>query len=1005
MTALATHPIDAADASPCTMRYRRVRDSPKRSPRRSPPEDQVIQSMPDVSPTKWHRGAHHLVLRDLPARARASPATTPSIPTYAYLFNSYYETVGPRHPRPQRGLLSRPIGRRESRATGRTSTPRWTSSSTSATSTGPTSPHSSSSALHHEQQHQELLLMDIKHVLLVQPDRSGLRRRRRARSRTMLGRMRVRRRRRRPRRDRPRRTTGFAFDNESPRHKVYLEPFRIADRLVTRGRVARVHRRRRLPPAGALALRRLVRGAGARVGRTAVLARRRRRRLVVLHARRPPRRSIPSEPVVHVSHYEADAFARWRGARLPTEFEWEHARRVGPTTASRRPHRAAPAAAPTGRRRRSATSGSGPRARTCPIRASSPRAGAVGEYNGKFMSGQMMLRGGACVTPAGHARVDLPQLLSARQSLDVRGRTPRGGQLVTTDSEETRVAERPARRRRVSTYTSPPTTSRTRCASTPTGPALDPRTSRRSGSTTTAASQLFDEITRLPEYYPTRCERAILVERAHEIAQRDRRRHARRARIGNVGEDADPARRAARRGHDHALRAVRRERADVARRGRRGRAGVPGASTCTRSSATSTLTSARSRAAAGGSSRSSAGRSATSLPRRAGRVPARGRRRARSRRLLPARSRPRQGRRSPRSRVRRRAGRHRRVQQERARGDEPRARRRLRRRRASSTSRCSSTRRERIEMRLRSTDAHTVQVRALELDVPFAAGEEMRTEVSAKFTREQVADELADAGHAASLEWWTDPDGDFALVAGPAQADPRYRRRRAGGSGHDREAVGHLEHAHDLAVHLDREVTAHDRDVVEPQRADPVGDRRREVQLGVADVGLEAQHRAQEQQRRRRRPRLRRARRRDSSPGSSRRVAVDAREQLGQAGRRTTVTRRRARASPGAPRRRSRNASAPRRRSRCRAATRCRSDTRSGCSRRSSVESVRTPHPLNMPLRQRACAPRAAPSPRRRCPSRGSGPCSSRRRRCAACRGRVPSRSSRRRRSRPRSRR
>ena len=111
---------------------------------------------------------------------------------------------------------------------------------------------------------------------------------------------------------------------------------------------------------------------------------------------------------------------------------------------------------------------------------------------------------------------------------------------------------------------------------------------------------------------------------------------------------------------------------------------------------------------------------------------------------------------------------HRGVQQERARGDEPRARRRLRRDRFEHVAVFEQDTAQ-IEMRLRALDDHTVQVRALELEVPFAAGEEMRTEVSAKFTREQVADELADAGMQLA-RWWTDPDGDFALVAGPARS-------------------------------------------------------------------------------------------------------------------------------------------------------------------------------------------------------------------------------------------
>ena len=262
-------------------------------------------------------------------------------------------------------------------------------------------------------------------------------------------------------------------------------------------------------------------------------------------------------------------------------------------------------------------------------------------------------------------------------------------------------------------------------------------------------SQLFDDITRLPEYYPTRRERAILEARAREIARGHARRHARRARLGNVRQDADPARRVARRGHDHALRPVRRERADVARRGRRGRTASTRRSPCTRSSATS---STHLGTIPGGGRRLVAflgGTIGNLLPPAARRVPARDREGPRPRRPPPARPRPREGRRPPRSRVRRRAGRHRRVQQERARRDEPRARRRLRRRRVRARRGVRHGPRADRDATARRSTRTPCTSRALELDVPFAAGEEMRTEVSAKFTREQVVERARDRRHAA----------------------------------------------------------------------------------------------------------------------------------------------------------------------------------------------------------------------------------------------------------------
>jgi ergothioneine biosynthesis protein EgtB len=203
----------------------------------------------------------------------------------------------------------------------------------------------------------------------------------------------------------------FAFDNESPRHRVYLEPFRLADRLVTAGEW----------------LEFMADGGYSRPelwlsdGWYAVQEHEWDSPLYwrddgpdgwsifTLSGRRPV---APDEPVVHVSHYEADAFARWRGARLPTEFEWEHA--IEPV-----PARAGLSDAAPGRARLHPAPASGSEELTqafgavwqwtasayLPYPRFEPAAGAVGEYNGKFMSGQMVLRGGACITPASHVRV------------------------------------------------------------------------------------------------------------------------------------------------------------------------------------------------------------------------------------------------------------------------------------------------------------------------------------------------------------------------------------------------------------------------------------------------------------------------------------------------------------------------------------------------------------------------------------------------------------------------
>jgi ergothioneine biosynthesis protein EgtB len=397
MTALATgSSLDAADRVALHERYRRIRDLTEDLAAPLSDEDQVVQSMPDVSPTKWHR-AHTTWFFETFLLTPRTDRYAAFDPAYAYLFNSYYEAVGPRHPRPHRGLLSRPSVHDIARYRAHVDVAMHEliddcdADAAALVELG----------LNHEQQHQELLLMDIKHVLHCNPTDPVYAGKRSAPSgaspfsESPFSES--------PFSESPLRFVavpggnaeighdgrGFSFDNECPRHVVHLEPMHIADRLVcAREWLAFIadegYRRPELWLSdGWYAVQEngwdaplYWRDDGPEGWSVFTLA-----------GRRP---LDPNEPVVHVSHYEADAYARWCDARLPTEFEWERAVACSPAETLREVDDVAwqwTASAYLAY----------PRFRPAP--------GAVGEYNGKFMSGQMTLRGGAHETSPGHTRV------------------------------------------------------------------------------------------------------------------------------------------------------------------------------------------------------------------------------------------------------------------------------------------------------------------------------------------------------------------------------------------------------------------------------------------------------------------------------------------------------------------------------------------------------------------------------------------------------------------------
>ncbi|HVO75414.1 MAG TPA: ergothioneine biosynthesis protein EgtB [Ignavibacteriaceae bacterium] len=395
--------ISAENRTTLIQKYRKVRSFSIELCKPLVTEDYVIQSMPDVSPTKWHL-AHTSWFFEAFVLRKSVPDYISLHPQYNFLFNSYYVLVGERWTRAMRGLLSRPtvseVFKYRDYIDEKMVEFLENSGEEIYTSLAPVV----EIGIHHEQQHQELILTDIKHVFSINPltpvyfkketeekseipELNWISFKEGVHEIGFEGR-------------------GFSYDNEGPKHKEYLESFLLSSRLITNGEYIefiedKAYQKPELWLSDGYAAAENEKWYGPLYWKKE----NGRWQNFTLNGKREVN---PDEPLCHISYYEADAYARWAGARLPSEAEWEVAAdniSAGGNFADNKNFHPVPLKNPNGGLQQMyGDVWEWTRSSYSPYPGYKTLPGALGEYNGKFMSNQMVLRGGSCATSLSHIR-------------------------------------------------------------------------------------------------------------------------------------------------------------------------------------------------------------------------------------------------------------------------------------------------------------------------------------------------------------------------------------------------------------------------------------------------------------------------------------------------------------------------------------------------------------------------------------------------------------------------